>query len=394
MRVQRVIKDGKTYLIIDGGLEVDTIAASGAVTIGGDLTVSGDFTEELDESLLGDLTMGTATAAGGDITVYEDASGNISLSFDADAASLILGDADTELGDFTIYGKNGTVLSLGDATHEGGDIIIYKDTSGNIAFQIDADTGQLTLPVTGSGAGLLLGGDAQIYHLAANTLCVTTGDSLAFRDATIYITSDDDGHLDLMADVSIDLNTGAETDLILNFFGTTNSGVLTWMEDEDYFKFSDDILMSGTEKIQFNATTEYINSGAAGYLDIAATTNIRMGIAVDFQNNDALNLGAAGNDLSSSNTLVATTFSGAIDMGNNIISHIGAAGTDFSATGGLTLADALTVEDAVGPAITASVSDATTNVYKIPVDLLHETSGDMVDGFGSALRFRIKEAVT
>jgi hypothetical protein len=36
----------------------------------------------------------------------------------------------------------------------------------------------------------------------------------------------------------------ANTDNVHNYFGTTNSGVLTWMEDEDYFQFSDTIMFA------------------------------------------------------------------------------------------------------------------------------------------------------
>jgi hypothetical protein len=42
----------------------------------------------------------------------------------------------------------------------------------------------------------------------------------------------------------------AGTDIAVTFDGETADGVLTWMEDEDYFKFSDDILMNSTEKIK------------------------------------------------------------------------------------------------------------------------------------------------
>ena len=78
---------------------------------------------------------------------------------------------------------------------------------------------------------------------------------ILFGDTGVYIFSDDDGHLDLMADVSIDFNTIADTDLVLNFFGTTNSGVIRWMENEDYFKFDDDIMLLGGENIILSATT-------------------------------------------------------------------------------------------------------------------------------------------
>ena len=38
----------------------------------------------------------------------------------------------------------------------------------------------------------------------------------------------------------------------------SNDGVIIWMEDEDYFKFSDDILINGTEKLYFQDTGTHI----------------------------------------------------------------------------------------------------------------------------------------
>lgn len=67
----------------------------------------------------------------------------------------------------------------------------------------------------------------------------------------------------------------AGTDYTLTFDGETNDGIITWMEDEDYFKFSDDILMDSEEKIQFRDTNIYIFSDDDGYLDFAADTGIR-----------------------------------------------------------------------------------------------------------------------
>ena len=39
----------------------------------------------------------------------------------------------------------------------------------------------------------------------------------------------------------------AGTDITITFDGESNDGVLAWMEDEDYFRFSDDILINSTE---------------------------------------------------------------------------------------------------------------------------------------------------
>ena len=68
----------------------------------------------------------------------------------------------------------------------------------------------------------------------------------------------------------------AGTDITITFDGESNDGVLKWMEDEDYFEFSDDILIASTEKIQFRDTAIYINSSADGQLDLVADTEIQI----------------------------------------------------------------------------------------------------------------------
>jgi hypothetical protein len=68
----------------------------------------------------------------------------------------------------------------------------------------------------------------------------------------------------------------AGTDITITFDGETSDGVLKWMEDEDYFEFSDDILVASTEKLQFRDTALYINSSADGQLDIVADTEVQI----------------------------------------------------------------------------------------------------------------------
>ena len=90
----------------------------------------------------------------------------------------------------------------------------------------------------------------------------------------------------------------AGTDITITYDGETNDGVMKWMEDEDYFEFSDDILIASTEKLQFRDTAIYINSSADGQLDLVADTEIQiasptidMNGAVDISGN----LGVGGN---------------------------------------------------------------------------------------------------
>ena len=76
---------------------------------------------------------------------------------------------------------------------------------------------------------------------------------------------------------SITIGDGtAGNNIAVTFDGETGDGVLTWMEDEDYFQFSDDILISSTEKLQFRDTAIYINSSADGQLDLVADTEIQI----------------------------------------------------------------------------------------------------------------------
>ena len=91
----------------------------------------------------------------------------------------------------------------------------------------------------------------------------------------------------------------AGTDITITFDGETADGVLKWMEDEDYFEFSDDILIASTEKLQFRDTAIYINSSADGQLDIIADTEIQIAATtVDINGNvdisGTLTIGGAG----------------------------------------------------------------------------------------------------
>lgn len=82
--------------------------------------------------------------------------------------------------DATAFGD----LIMGDATTKGGDIKVYRDTSGNLGFNYVSATG---LSMTDD---ILMGSTYKVQ----------------FRDSAIHIESSDDGHLDLTADTTIDLN--------------------------------------------------------------------------------------------------------------------------------------------------------------------------------------------
>ena len=112
-------------------------------------------------------------------------------------------------------------------------------------------------------------------------------------------TTGEGGPITALATNAITFGTGADTDIAITFDANTSDGVLTWKEDEDYFEFSDDILMSTTEKLQFRDTALYINSSTDGQLDIVADTEVQIAATtIDINGNvdisGTLTIGSAG----------------------------------------------------------------------------------------------------
>jgi hypothetical protein len=134
----------------------------------------------------------------------------------------------------------------------------------------------------------------------------------------------------------------AGTDIAVTFDGETSDGVLTWKEDEDYFEFSDDILVASTEKLQFRDTAIYINSSTDGQLDLVADTEIQIAATtIDINGNADIsgNLGIGGN-LTVTGT---TTFNG----------------------GTMTLGDAATDNVVFGADVNSSIIPNTDDTYDL-----------------------------
>lgn len=87
-------------------------------------------------------------------------------------------------------------------------------------------------------------------------------------------TAGDGGPISKLFSNAISFGTNVNADVVITFNATSNDGVLSWMEDEDYFQFSDDILLSTDEKILFRDSAISINSSTDGRLNIAADTDI------------------------------------------------------------------------------------------------------------------------
>jgi len=245
------------------------IADGGTITLGNDIASAGSYVTHLtltpnstvtssNLSLAGSLTLGSVAAAGSDTDKFLvlDGSGNI----DYRTGTQVLSD---------IGGGTGTAALTG-------------------------STDNTIVTVTGANA---IAGEANLTFDGTDFLVASTG-KVGVRDSAIYLYSSADGQGDLVADsvlqvtaptVNIEGSTAitlesdaitfgenGDTDIALTFNANSADGVLTWMEDEDYFQFSDDILMATTEKVQFRDTGLYISSNADGDLDVVSD-----GTAVD-----------------------------------------------------------------------------------------------------------------
>ena len=89
-------------------------------------------------------------------------------------------------------------------------------------------------------------------------------------------TTGDGGPISKLFSNAITFGTNVNSDISVTFDATSNDGVFTWMEDEDYFQFSDDILLNTDEKLLFRDSAIYINSSADGQLDLVADTEIQI----------------------------------------------------------------------------------------------------------------------
>jgi hypothetical protein len=75
------------------------------------------------------------------------------------------------------------------------------------------------------------------------------------NNAALQLYTNSKKMITLSANGDIVLGAGAtDYDQVLKFDGQSNDGIITWMEDEDYFEFADDIKMTNNETILLGGT--------------------------------------------------------------------------------------------------------------------------------------------
>ena len=154
---------------------------------------------------------------------------------------------------------SGSVFATGATDKSAGDMIVSSGSSsgtgtGRILFNT-ATAGATGTTLRTPTTKWIIDGVGDLSN-ASDTYKIKFG---AASDATISFDGDS---LNIVANAvtaadaleftagSYTFNVPADTDIALNFTGTTNSGVLTWMEDEDYFKFSDAIRVEALTQTQ------------------------------------------------------------------------------------------------------------------------------------------------
>jgi hypothetical protein len=112
----------------------------------------------------------------------------------------------------------------------------------------------------------IVSGNTHFYDPISEGGIITIGD--------ILITGTSSGYdLAISAyDYTFGDGTELNKDIIFTFYGNPNTGVITWIPEEDYFIFSDDILIPQYENIYFGSTRNYINGDSSDDLYIVSGT--------------------------------------------------------------------------------------------------------------------------
>ena len=284
-----------------------TSTLTGAVT-----ATAGVFPATQDGAALGSSSLQWADlflADAGTITMGDD--GDTTLTHVADTGVLLNSTRQLQFGDAASYvaqSSDGVLRIDGEAT---------VDINASTAVLVSND---LKLDSDASVLGFGVNNDVTLTHVHDTGLLLNSTMQLQFNDSSQYISStgvvlsiaatneidltataiDINGTLDVSGLAVLSANTtigagAAGVDYTLTFNGETTDGVITWAEDEDYFTFSDDVLMSTTEKVQFHDTAQYINAPADARLAIVSdgdieltATDIKVGLASQDANIQAL----------------------------------------------------------------------------------------------------------
>lgn len=239
-----------------------------------------------------------SSSQSGNLIIGEDSAKDWGHPVETDPHLRIQSGNATDISDFIQFWHDDTdgniEVGAGDLkiTAAGGDVDFGDENitlTGNITFGDDNwiglgaasaritfdDTGGKSIDIAGSSALSITDGDINILTDSKKLNLGVSNDA--------YIEFDGDS-LNIVANAvtagntmeftagSYEWKVPANTDIAMVFTGTDNTGVLTWMEDENYFKSSQKWLF--LDKISFTQAdeNEFIDSLNTGYLDYSVTT--------------------------------------------------------------------------------------------------------------------------
>lgn len=188
---------------------------------------------------LGGIAMvgGTGSNTGGTGGKFSMGGGGGGTGFAATTGAVAGGDG----GDCQMNaGSGGIGLNTGGGTGtggDGGDVIIASGIAGLGIPTASGSAGSIKFQ---TGATLIADFDPNSdFRLLLDNQEIQQG---AGQDTAQYYDGTDwNFNAGVVGTGGFQWRTGADTDLVFTFNGTTNTGVMKWMEDEDLFQFTDDM---------------------------------------------------------------------------------------------------------------------------------------------------------
>ena len=206
--------------------------------------------------LIRDITVSDFNGTGTDINVSQIQAG----FFFGDGAGL----TNLPAGDVTRIFEGGNI----DVNSNDGDVLVSFDDGNFTGFANSWTANQL---LSSNNELQFRDTTISINSPSANRMVLEASDFVSItRDGKIRFLTLSDG---------VQIGSGSSdpsVDLRLVFNAETNNGEFKWMEDEDYFSFSDDIFLATTEKLFLRDTEIFLNSSTDGQLDIDADVEIEL----------------------------------------------------------------------------------------------------------------------
>ncbi|MFC1621852.1 MerR family DNA-binding transcriptional regulator [Patescibacteria group bacterium] len=241
-----------------------------------------DFHIGLDDSL-DDLVIGTGSTLGAGNLVTIENGGNVGIgktnpgynldvagTFNVDGATTLdgavtLGDATGDDITITGYIASGIIPKTDDTYDLGSDALRWQS--------IYVGPGSLSIGSSSPDEEYTLSWDATENYLGFNYNASGNPEMVIDSSGQVGIgTTAPSSQLQVAGNVVIG-DAATATDYTLTFDGETNDGVLTWMENEDYLLFSDDIYMASSQIIYFDGGGAAQTNGA-GRLYLTGPTSI------------------------------------------------------------------------------------------------------------------------